>query len=227
MRPDYISQDKCTIRFFNCDNVLFMQDIPDKFYDLAIVDPPYGIDFVSKGKIGNSKFKAKKWDQSIPYNSYFTELLRISKNQIIWGANYFNFIWRYFNKGFIYWNKLNHDNKGDGELALTSFDIGNRYFEYMWDGNRYGVLNNIKGVGKPTIRIHPTEKPIQLYRWLLQNYAKPGQKIIDTHGGSFSHAIACDMEGFDLDIVELDKEYFDQALNRFKIYKSQLICNFL
>jgi site-specific DNA-methyltransferase (adenine-specific) len=155
------------------------------------------------------------------------ELQRVSKNQIIWGGNYFPFLWKKGCKDFIFWNKLNHhENRSDGELAWTSFNGLSKYFEYMWDGNRYGTKGNIKGVGQPTIRIHPTEKPVALYRWLLQNYAQKGDKILDTHLGSMSIAIACDMEGFDLTGCELDPEYFKDGMKRLREYKSQVKMEF-
>ena len=114
-----------------------------------------------------------------------------------------------------------HENRSDGELAWTSFNGLSKYFEYMWDGNRYGTKGNIKGVGQPTIRIHPTQKPVALYRWLLQNYAKKGDKILDTHLGSMSIAIACDMEGFDLTGCELDPEYYRDGIKRLETFRSQ------
>ena len=215
---------KATINLYNADCLPAMRKMADNQYSLALVDPPYGIDFVSKGQIGNSKFTPKEWDKKIPDNKYFIELKRISKNQIIWGANYFKFLFP--NRSFIYWNKLNHDNKGDGELATTSFDIGNRYFEYMWDGNRYGTYNNIKGVGKPTIRIHPTEKPIDLYKFCLKNYAKENDTILDTHFGSLSIGIACHDYGYSLDAYEIDRDYFEAGKKRLNTHKSQLQINY-
>ena len=226
MQPDYISSDKATIRFFNCDNREFMQDIPDKFYDLAIIDPPYGIKADDKNSVKKlqsikssalSKFYGnQKWDSNIPDIDYFNELFRISEKQIIWGANYYGLI-----GGYIYWHKnVTMPTYSSGELAWKSFENKIDFVDITWHGM---LQENMKD---KEIRIHPTQKPIQLYRWLLQNYAKPGDKIFDSHGGSFSSAIACDMEGFDLDIMEIDKDYFDQALNRFKQYKKQLIIQF-
>lgn len=208
----------------NRDCMEAMREFPDKFFDLAIVDPPYGLGMGGKLNV-NSKvnFKDKKWDSEIPSNEYFDELFRVSKNQIIWGGNYFPSLWVAPCKEFIFWNKLNHhDNRSDGELAWTSFNGLCQYFEYMWDGNRYGTKGNIKGVGRPTIRIHPTEKPIALYKWLLKNYAKEGDKILDTHLGSGSSRIAADSMGFDFWGYELDKEYFDASCKRFDQYKAQL-----
>ena len=213
--------DKITIT--NEDNMALMARYPDNYFDLAIVDPPYGI-----GMGGNLNVNAKvnyinkNWDTEIPSNEYFNELKRVSKNQIIWGGNYFAHLWQEGCKGFICWNKLNHhDNRADVEMAWTSFNKLAKYVEYMWDGNRYGTKGNIKGVGKPSIRIHPTEKPVYLYEWLLINYAKQGDKILDTNLGSGSIAIACHDYGFELTACELDKEYFDKAIQRIKNHTNQ------
>ena len=208
------------INFYNIDNIEFMKTKPDNYYDLAIVDPPYGIGVTKNKRLVNGS--KKEWDNEIPPKEYFIELQRVSKNQIIWGGNYF--IEHLQNtRCFINWDKLNHsDTYADCEMAWTSFDRNAKIFKYMWDGNRYGFKGNIQGVGEPTIRIHPTQKPIDLYRWLLENYAEKGNKIIDTHGGSFTNAIACDMEGFDLDIIEIDKTYFNNGVNAFNEYKKQL-----
>ena len=208
------------INFYDIDNIEFMKTKPDNYYDLAIVDPPYGIGVTKNKRLVNGS--KKEWDNEIPPKEYFIELQRVSKNQIIWGGNYF--IEHLQNtRCFINWDKLNHsDTYADCEMAWTSFDRNAKIFKYMWDGNRYGFKGNIQGVGKPTIRIHPTQKPIDLYRWLLENYAEKGNKIIDTHGGSFTNAIACDMEGFDLDIIEIDKTYFNNGVNAFNEYKKQL-----
>ena len=197
-----------------------MAKMPDNAYDLAIVDPPYGLDLALNGqfaKYGGSS----KWDCR-PKAEYFHELFRVSKNQIIWGWNYMTDLLPPC-KGFIYWNKMNHhDNRSDGELAFCSIKGLSRHFEYMWDGNRYGTPNNIKGVGKKSIRIHPTQKPVALYKWLLHNYAKEGDKILDTHGGSMSIAIACHDMNFDLDLWELDPEYYQKGVERFNQHKAQL-----
>lgn len=211
------------INFFNIDCIEFMKQKPDKYYDLAIVDPPYGIGMGASLNVNSkTKFINKNWDNEIPTDEYFKQLFRVSKNQIVWGGNYFPYLWKNGCKGYICWNKLNHhDNRADVELAWTSFNKLAKYVEYMWDGNRYGTIGNIKGVGMPTIRIHPTEKPIYLYRWLLNNYAEKGNLILDTHGGSMSIAVACENEGFDIDICEIDKDYFNDAIKRFKNVTAQ------
>lgn len=199
-----------------------MKEFPDKYFDLAIVDPPYGIGMGSSLNVNSKvKFSNKSWDNEPPSKHYFYQLFRVSRNQIVWGSNYFQYVWPC--KEFIFWNKMNHhNNRSDGELAATSFNGLCKYFEYMWDGNRYGTKGNIQGVGLPTIRIHPTEKPVALYKWLLKNYAKEGDKILDTHLGSQSSRIAAFDMGFDFTGYELDKDYFEAGNKRFNQHKSQL-----
>lgn len=195
----------------------FMRDIPDKSYDLAIVDPEYGIgESGGKNRRGKSKHKKKKWDDKPAGLDYFNELFRVSKNQIIWGANYFVDKINIPSMGWICWDKkLDNSDFSDFELAFSSFNKSAKIFRHSKNGgSRTPVaLSDI---------IHPTQKPVKLYRWVLKNYAKQGDKILDTHGGSMSSAIACDMEGFDLDIIEKDKDYFNDAVNRFNNYKRQL-----
>lgn len=215
------------IEAFNIDCMEFMKSKPDKFYDLAIVDPPYGINHsIIAGKQSGSQYGnaatskkhyiTKDWDKQSPMIEYFNDLIRVSKNQIIWGANHFISKIPYDSSYWIVWDKDNGDNNfADCELAYTSFDKAVRKFKWTWNG----MLQ--QNMSKKQERIHPTEKPIELYRWILQKYAKPNDKILDTHGGSFSHAIACHMEGFDLDICELDKDYFNDAVQRFKNYAAQ------
>jgi site-specific DNA-methyltransferase (adenine-specific) len=210
------------IKVSNEDNMALMARYPDNYFDLAIVDPPYGIGMGGSLNV-NSKtnFKSKKWDSETPKQEYFNELIRVSKVQIVWGWNYMT------NKlppskSFIYWDKMNHhDNRSDGELAYCSDNGLGRCFKYMWDGNRYGFEGNIQGVGKPTIRIHPTQKPVALYKWLLDNYAKEGDKILDTHLGSGSIALACHDYKFDLTACELDTDYYNSAYKRFKEHSAQ------
>ncbi len=212
------------MKITNEDNMKLMARYPDNHFDLAIVDPPYGLGMGGNLNV-NAKvnYKNKNWDTETPSDEYFDELKRISKNQIVWGGNYFAHLWQEGCKGFICWNKLNHhDNRADVEMAWTSFNKLAKYVEYMWDGNRYGTKGNIKGVGKPTIRIHPTEKPVYLYEWLLMNFAKEGDKILDTHLGSGSIAIACHNLGFDLTACELDKDYYDKAMKRIQEHKNQI-----
>jgi len=201
-----------------------MARYPDKYFDLAIVDPPYGIDMAQemykRGKTckanGFKEHLNKDWDKNIPSLEYFNELFRISNNQIIWGANYFT---KYLpaTMGWIFWYKMQDNfSFSDGEFAFTSFQKKARYFGYA-RGNESGFSPK----GNKEIRIHPTQKPVALYKWLLDKYAKQGDKILDTHLGSGSIAIACHDYGFDLTACELDKEYFDKAIHRIKNHVSQ------
>ena len=194
-----------------------MARYPDNYFDLAIVDPPYGIG-MSKGTMSSNKVKnitskrdyiSKDWDSSIPNEEYFNELFRVSKNQIIWGGNYM--IEYLCNTScFVVWDKKSNDgsNFADAEIAWTSFKTAIRVFKYDWIG--FGYLNNPQKEKK----IHPTQKPVQLYSWLLQTYAKQGDKILDTHLGSGSIAIACHDYKFELTACELDEEYFLKAKQR-------------
>jgi len=209
----------------NEDNMLLMARYEDNHFDLAIVDPPYGIGFgafnrtnkASDGtRIKSDKYKNSDWDNGIPTENYFKELFRVSKNQIIWGGNYFPFIWNYGGKGFIYWHKGNPvPNFSDGELAWTSFNKVAKQIDYRYYGNLEGNTSASK-------KHHPTQKPIQIYEWLLDHYAEKENKILDTHLGSGSIAIACHNLGYDLTACELDKEYFDAAMKRLKNHQAQL-----
>ena len=197
------------IQAFKVDCMGFMRDKPNKFWDLAIVDPPYGI-----GEDGHCRtrkkhnytvvHKPKKWDTERPSKEYFNELKRVSKNQIIWGANYFTEFLPP-SMGWVFWDKKIGGDFSDGELAYTSFDRALQMVS-IWSGN-----NNEN-------KIHPTQKPVKLYEWILTKYAKPGFKILDTHGGSMSLAIACYNLGFDLDICEMDSDYFKEATDRVKAH---------
>ena len=214
---------------FNQDCMIAMKEFPDKYFELAIVDPPYGINFdgntTVKGKGGkantfsNKQHHHKKgWDTQRPSKEYFEELGRVSKNQIVWGGNYFADLLTP-KKGWIFWDKkitnANNTNFSDGELAWTSFDCILRRFTYDWIG--FGYLNNPQGEKK----MHPTQKPVALYRWLLTNYAKQGDKILDTHLGSGSSRIAAHQLGFDFTGYEIDKDYFEASEKRFKLVTSQ------
>jgi site-specific DNA-methyltransferase (adenine-specific) len=205
----------------NEDNMQLMARYPDNYFELAIVDPPYGIN-ASKGTWGSSNkgkitnYGKKNWDSSAPEKEYFNELIRICKNVIIWGANHF--IENIPNKNsscWIVWNKKNSGEFADCELAYTSFNTAVRMFSFRWNGMLQEDMKNKE------IRIHPTQKPVALYKWILDNYAKEGDKILDTHLGSGSIAIACHDYGFDLTACELDKEYFDKAMQRINNHTSQ------
>ena len=209
----------------NEDNMKLMGRYEDNHFDLAIVDPPYGIGFSSFNRTNRNekgeRFKANKykqsdWDDTIPTNEFFDELFRVSKNQIIWGGNYFPYIWNFGGKGFIYWHKGNPvENFADGELAWSSFNKVAKQFDYRY----YGGL---EGNTSASQKHHPTQKPVALYKWLLKNYANESDKILDTHLGSGSIAIACHDLGFDLTACELDTDYYNAAMKRIADHKKQL-----
>ena len=214
------------IKLIHGDCLEALKSYPDNYFDIAIVDPPYGIDIASKfggekrksgkGAAMKTAFTKKNWDLSIPEMEYFTELFRVSKNQIIWGANYFT---QYLpnSMGWIVWNKNNGTTKfSDCELAFTSFYCALRMYTYTWNGM---LQENMKEKEK---RMHPTQKPVKLYKWLLSNYAKQGDKILDTHLGSGSSRIAAFEMGFDFIGCELDPEYFYKSCERFDNFTKQL-----
>ena len=184
-----------------------MKDIPDKYFELAIVDPPYGIG--QHGGHSNTQHTVKTdWDNAIPSPEYFAELRRVSREQIIWGGNYFPLR---CTRGWIIWDKRPMPPSfASCELAWTSFDRN----AATWSGK----TGNETPVAE---RIHPTQKPIALYRWLLQHYAKPGDKIIDTHSGSGSLACACHLEKFDFLAIEKDEDYFKSSVERLETLRSQ------
>lgn len=201
-----------------------MKQFPDKFFDLAIVDPPYGIgENGSKNHTRGKLAKAKNYkafagnDSKPPEASYFQELFRVSKNQIIWGANHFISRMPKDSSCWIVWDKVNGESDfADCELAWTSFKSAVRKFEFRWAGM---LQQNMKD---KEVRIHPTQKPVALYAWLLNNYAKPGDKILDTHVGSASSLIACHDLGFEYVGFELDSDYFKAASERLETVKNQL-----
>ena len=201
-----------TSTIYNCDCMELMKQYSDNHFDLAIVDPPYGIG-MGGGKIGNSKKDYKQFagsDNEIPKQEYFDELFRVSKEQIIWGGNYFIEQIKKNSQCWIIWNKIQREfTMSDAELAWASFDKTVRCFD-MSRGGAMGDHNNNGG------KMHPTQKPVKLYEWLLTNYAKQGDKILDTHLGSGSHAIACNNMGFELTACELDKDYYEASIERIK-----------
>jgi site-specific DNA-methyltransferase (adenine-specific) len=212
------------INFYNIDCIELMKTKPDNHYDLAIVDPPYGIgasNYQRGGtRYGNSAaicktYTKKDWDNEPPSKEYFDELFRVSKNQIIWGANHFISRMPYDSSCWIVWDKMTAPGSGyaDCELAWTSFDKAVRQFRIQWSGM---LQYNMK---EKEERIHPTQKPIPLYGKILQKFAEQGMKILDTHGGSMTIAIACDKLNFDLDVCEIDEEYFNNGKKKFNEHK--------
>ncbi|NTU49541.1 MAG: site-specific DNA-methyltransferase [Desulfobulbaceae bacterium] len=209
------------INLHNIDCLKFMRDLPDKCYDLAIVDPPYfdkckkmifpGSEISTTG-VRRNRFESKHW--KIPGPTYFKQLVRVSEYQIIWGCNYF--AKHIPHTGRIVWDKKNDESTfSKAEIASKSSGVSVDMFRYMWNG----MLQ--ENMSDKEFRIHPTQKPVALYKWLLKNYAKPGDKILDTHGGSMSIAIACYDMGFDLDLCELDKDYFNAGKARVDRHMAQ------
>lgn len=206
------------INIIHGDCMEAMARMKDKQYDLAICDPPYGINVSMAKEIGYRGFNVfipKEWDKEIPNPEYFNELFRVSKNQIVWGGNYFHLN---PSRCFLIWDKgegFKGRSYAEAELAWTSFDANVRIYKRdpLAKGDYHG-------------KIHPTQKPVRLYEWLLKNYAKPGDKILDTHGGSCSIAIACDIMGFDADIWEIDADYYRAAVERFERHKQQTVLEF-
>ncbi len=210
--------EKCgNITLINGDCMEFMQSQNDKSFDLAIVDPPYGINRSGQRETFTKNVKHKRkfiedrgWDNEIPGKDYFDNLFRVSENQVIFGGNYFV---QYLKPtmGWIFWDKGQNLTMSDGELAYTSFDRALRRI----------IINRVELLKQKTF--HPTEKPIKLYEWVLSHYAQPGQKILDTHGGSMSHAIAAHKLGFDLTIIEKDPVYYEQAKKRLIEFQRQQV----
>lgn len=204
---------RAEINLYNEDCLQAMKGMQDKQFDLAIVDPPYGIDkLLYRSSYGNcagslTKYSENRWDKETPTQEYFDELFRISKNQIVWGGNYF-IDYLPSTRGILCWDKQKHvPNFSAWEMAWTSFDCVAKMFRKL----------NIDPK-----RIHPTQKPVDLYKWVLTEFAKKGDKIIDTHLGSGSIAVACwDME-FDLTAYEIDKDYYDKACKRFEQHSKQM-----
>lgn len=226
----------------NTDCMEGMKEFPDKYFELAIVDPPYGIGISKANTVGfgtqfdtrNGKnvlvnsvrrnWESKDWDNAPPSKEYFAELKRVSKNQIIWGVNYFNY---FFGSGRIVWDKVCNDEMNDSaEEAYCSLHKGIKMFRFLWNGIMQGKSPTEGEIpqGNKSLyenRIHPTQKPIALYKWLLKNYASIGDKILDTHMGSQSSRIAAFDMGFSYTGFEIDKDYFDAGCKRFEMFKSQ------
>ncbi len=212
------------IEFFNEDCMSVMARYPDNYFNLACVDPPYGIG--ESGKTNKSRVKlaiAKDYkpfagdDLSPPNKQYFIELQRVSKNQIVWGANHFMQNIGLGSSCWIVWDKMTGASDfADCELAYTSFKTAVRKFQFQWSGMLQGNMKSKEH------RIHPTQKPVKLYEWLLKNYAKEGDRILDTHLGSGSSAIAAHYGGFDFVGMELDEDYYRAACKRFNSETAQL-----
>lgn len=204
------------------NNMDLMARYGDKHFELAIVDPPYGIGEANQKRMqsrhhSQRKYKGGEWDATPPPPEYFKELFRVSKNQIVWGANHFISRMPFDSSCWIFWDKDGFGDFADGELAWTSFDTAVRKVKYTWNGFRKQ---------HPEDRIHPTQKPVALYKWLLDKYATPGDKILDTHLGSGSIAIACHELGFDLTACELDPVHYADTIKRYNNYLAQGKLNF-
>lgn len=233
-----MEQPSIPSKAYNCDCLEYMRSLPDNYFDLAIADPPYGIGaskpskkpsniLQKNGSIMSASvtdFGKKDWDDNIPTQEFFDELRRVSKNQIIWGANYFG-----LQGGMIVWDKINgNSDQYDCEIAYQSFNKRTDLVHYMWNGMFQGkycgrdIRQAAVQQGNKTLnekRIHPTQKPVILYEWLLNNYAKKGDRIFDPMMGSQSSRIAAYRLGFDYVGCELDKEYFDKGCNRFVVFQ--------
>ena len=212
----------------NCDCMELMAQYPDKHFDLAICDPPYGIDADENAYKNGIACKANgfkehqntNWDKNVPQKEYFEQLQRVSKNQIIWGGNYFANILPPI-PSWIVWDKMQYGfSFADGELAWNSFGNKLKIFRYA-RGNESGFAPKSVDTDKRFSNIHPTQKPVKLYEWLLANYAKAGDKILDTHLGSASIAIACDNLGFELVGSELNAQYYQKSMERVKNHLKQ------
>lgn len=212
------------IKLYNMDCMELMTKYPDGYFDLAVVDPPYfsgpnlsgyyGKGYSTLGIPRERKYKTiGHW--SIPDSHYFDELQRVSRNQIIWGANHFADRFNAAGPGWILWDKDNGNSSfADGELAFTSFNRALRIFRFLWNGMHQGSMGG--NVKLNQTRIHPTQKPIQLYDWIFKNYAGSGQKILDTHLGSASSAIAAHFAGLEFVGSEIDTDYFNASMDRFE-----------
>lgn len=220
-------------KLYNLDCMEGMKEIPDKYFELAIVDPPY-FNGPNKRKfygrnVNKLKIKRRSYEVienwNIPEEEYFKELLRVSKNQIVWGSNYFNY---YLGPGLIVWDKVNGESSfSDCEIAYCSMHNKTKMFRYMWNGMMQGKSISeghimLGDKSKNEVRIHPTQKPVNLYKWQLMNYAKPGDKILDTHVGSASSLVACHEMGFEFLGFELDKNMHELASKRLSDSMNQI-----
>lgn len=230
-------KNRSLIQLHNADCLEALKGMKDNEFDLAIVDPPYGTTKGmkgirgKKGGINNIPRNSRRADNAHLYDTntayenvkpsdqYFKELQRVSKNQVIWGGAYFPILWKEPSRGFIFWDKQQMSRlHADGEMAWTSFDRNAKCFSYCWTGARGG--NTLKS--KLCQAIHPTQKPLALYTWTLENYAKTGDRILDTHLGGGAIAVACDLLGFDLVAYEISPVYYQRACERLEDHQSQL-----
>lgn len=206
-----------TATLFNMDCMEYMRGLPDNAFDLAIVDPPYGIKQDGHRENNRSKLAVSRnyhkalWSQSAPTTEYFRELERVSRNQIIWGGNHLAASINRNSPCWIVWKKFTTGNFADCELAYASFPTAVRLFEYPWNGMIQGFHGS---KSKNEDRIHPTQKPVALYEWLLTNYAEPGQRILDTHSGSGSSSVAANNLGFEIVACELEEVHFMDSIKR-------------
>ncbi len=206
------------IDLLHMDCMDYMRELEDNAFELAIVDPPYGIRQDGHRENNRSKLATSKnyhkalWDQERPISEYFRELERVSQNQIIWGGNHLADLIGNCSPCWLVWDKHTTGGFADCELAYTSFETAVRKFSYPWNGMIQGFCGN---KSKNELRIHPTQKPTALYKWILEHYAKPGDRILDTHLGSGSSAIAAHYGGFDFVGIEIDADYYTAAVKRF------------
>lgn len=223
------------ITLVNADCMDYLKRLPDKCFELAIVDPPYGISIAARnGSIGQKRgqgkitnYASKEWDKVAPDATYFKELFRVSVNQVIFGGNYFvEFL--PLSMGWFVWDKRQPEGVtfAQAELAFTSFDRSVKMFSCSRAliGNK---CSNNPRKAKGYAKIHPTQKPVAIYKWILKNYAKPGDKILDTHLGSGSICIACDELNFEMTGIELDNDYYEAAKKRLQEYLLQMKLNFI
>ena len=220
-KHEYISESGTRSVVYLMDCIEGLKQIPEKYFELAIVDPPYGIDIAKAGKVGGDKlgkvknYGAKEWDRQSPIDDYFRQLFEISYNQIVWGANHFISKIPFDSSCWIVWDKDNSGAFADCELAWTSFKSAVRKFAYRWNGM---LQQNMKDKEE---RIHPTQKPVALYEWLIKNYAKENDKILDTHLGSGSSRIAACKANLPFMGFELDEDYFKASVKRYEQYVAQ------
>jgi site-specific DNA-methyltransferase (adenine-specific) len=214
---------------FNADCMEIMSRYPDKWFDLAVVDPPYGINRDKKqnkneGKWGFKEYHKTEWDNKPPDKKYWDELFRVSQNQIVWGANHFISLIPYDSPCWLIWDKVTGEgfDFADCEMAWTSFKSSVRKYTYA-RGNDRGFAPNLKGIDRVGINIHPTQKPVSLYQWIFKNYLPEGGRVLDTHGGSMSSLISAIKAGnIEMTISELDADYYASAQKRVNDFMSQL-----